>query len=128
MPQTTIVVFRKENGDVPLLDWLSMVESTNFRAFAKCIAKIQELERLGFELKPPHTKLLRDGIYELRIKEGRQNYRVLYFFSGKNIAVLSQGFTKESEVPPAEIALAIANKRLVLQDFDKHTADFEQDE
>jgi putative component of toxin-antitoxin plasmid stabilization module len=83
---------------------------------------------LGFELKPPHTKLLRDGIYELRIREGRQNYRVLYFFSGKNIAVLSQGFTKESEVPPAEIARAIANKRLVLQDFDKHTADFEQDE
>ena len=39
------------------------------------------------------------------------HYRSLYFFSGKNIVVVSHGLKKEGEVPPVEIKRAIERKR-----------------
>jgi len=33
-------------------------------------------------------QFLKDGIYELRVRKGRVNYRTLYFFHGRNLAVL----------------------------------------
>jgi len=35
------------------------------------------------------------------------NHRILYFFSGKNIVVISHGISKESEVPAEEINRAM---------------------
>jgi hypothetical protein len=39
------------------------------------------------------------------------HYRILYFFSGKNVVVVSHGLTKEDEVPAVEIRRAIERKR-----------------
>jgi len=76
----------------------------------KCRAKLMRLAALGFELRRPEADLLRDGIYELRIGLSHINYRLLYFFSGKDAVVVSQGLTKEAKVPPGEIELAIARR------------------
>ena len=42
--------------------------------------------------------MLRDGIYELRIGLQGLNYRILYFFHGKEAAVVSHGLIKERRV------------------------------
>ena len=43
------------------------------------------------------------GIYELRAKAGRNQYRMLYFFHGRQAVVISHGITKQaSAVPPIE--------------------------
>jgi hypothetical protein len=39
------------------------------------------------------------------------NYRILYFFHGRNLAILGHALTKEDKVPKADIARAIRRKR-----------------
>ena len=39
------------------------------------------------------------------------NYRILYFFYGQIIAVLSHGLVKEREVPSRDIEEAVRRKR-----------------
>ena len=67
---------------------------------------------LGHELRRPEADLLRDGIYELRIRLGTINYRLLYFLHGRQIAVVAHGLTKEDVVPATDINRAAARMRL----------------
>lgn len=73
----------------------------------------------------PIAKPLRAGIYELRARAGTVNYRILYFFHGRNVAVISQGLTKEGVVPANLINRAIEHKQLVESDPLTHTIEFE---
>ena len=57
--------------------------------------------------------------------ENAINYRILYFFCGKNIACLSHGITKEDKVPGVEISRAIRRMNLVKSDFEKYTQEWE---
>ncbi|REJ74966.1 MAG: type II toxin-antitoxin system RelE/ParE family toxin [Planctomycetota bacterium] len=124
MPQTEIRVFRDGRGRVPLLEWLDDLEAREPRAYVKCLERILALESLGHELRRPRADYLRDGVYELRCRIGRVNYRMLYFFHGSHSAVMSHGFTKEGDIPDSEIDRAVAHKRLVERDSDKHTAEW----
>ena len=100
MPQSEVIFF-KEGETIPIRDWLkkqpAMVQ-------IKCLAYIAQLEAKGHELRRPAADFFRDGIYELRPSYQGVNYRILYFFAGKNIVVVSHGLRKEREVPAAEIA------------------------
>jgi len=107
MPKAHVVFFRDEDGTVPVLAFLDTLLD---RAKVKVIAVIERLGELGFELRRPEADYLGDGIYELRTKLGHINYRVLYFFHGKIAAVLSNAFTKEDKIPPAELKKAIERK------------------
>jgi putative component of toxin-antitoxin plasmid stabilization module len=76
---------------------------------------------LGHELRRPEADYLRDGIYELRIKRGHVNYRILYFFHGNVAAVLSHGLVKERTVPSKEINKAIQRKQKFEQNPERHS-------
>jgi phage-related protein len=108
MPTTDTVFYREANGSVPALEWLDGMG--NAKAIVKCRAKLMRLAGLGRELRRPEADLLRDGIYELRIGLSHINYRLLYFFHGRDTVIVSHGFTKEGKVPASEIALAIARR------------------
>jgi phage-related protein len=110
MPQTRLVFFKEADGSVPVRDWLRELRQRRPKAFAKCVVRIRRLAELGYELRRPECDLLRDGIYELRIRDGRTNYRVLYFFHGRNVAVLAHAITKEDKVPTVEIDRALRRK------------------
>ena len=120
MPQTELFFYQEEDGTVPVHAWLRDLAATNRKAAAACIAKLKMLHAFGHELRRPSVDLLRDCIYELRAKQGRVNYRMLYFFHGKNVAVLAAGLTKEKKVPPADIKRALQRKKRYEQDPDKH--------
>jgi phage-related protein len=122
MPQTSIRVFQVSEGDAPLLNWLETLEKRHPKAYAKCLERILQLERLGNELRRPAGDFLRDGVYELRAKDGRVQYRILYFFCGTHDACLSHGITKEGAVPDKEIELALKRKEMVRGDLDRFTA------
>ena len=64
---------------------------------------------------------LEEDIYELRIRRGRGNYRILYFFHGQNIAILAHGLVKEDVIPQADLTRAIKRKEAFLKDPEKHT-------
>ena len=106
MPRTEVVFFAEDNGSVPIVNWLDGLVS---KAQIKCLTKLKRLEEQGHELHRP-THVLRDGIYELRVGLKGINYRILYFFHGKEAVVISHGITKEREVPLKEIELA-ANRK-----------------
>lgn len=124
MPRTEIRAFRDVDGTVPILQWLQRLWITEPRARGKCVARIVELSEFGYEMRRPQADTLRDGIHELRASVAGKNYRILYFFHGKNAVTLSHGVLKERRVPPREIDLAIARMRLVRNDPDQYTADF----
>ena len=70
----------------------------------------------GHELRRPAADFLRDGIYELRASYSGVQYRILYFFHGRDVVVLSHGITKGQRVSPAEIGRAIERRALVVKD------------
>jgi phage-related protein len=76
---------------------------------------------MGFELRRPEADYLRDDIYELRASHRRVHYRILYFFHGRQAAVLSHLITKEGRVPDPEIDRAILHKSKFEADPEKHT-------
>ena len=80
------------------------------KAREKCLARLKRLEDVGHELRRPEADYLRDGIYELRASLQGVNYRMLYFFYGGSAVVVSHGITKEREVPPREIDVAVRRK------------------
>ena len=90
-------------------------------AYAKCVAVIERLAEFGFELRRPTADLLRDGIYELRARKGRVNYRLLCFFHGRNVAIVAHGLTKEDRVPPADVERALRRKQAFEADPEMHT-------
>ncbi len=119
MVQTEVFFFREPKGDsVPFLEWL---DELPMKVKSKCTERIDRLGELGHELRRPEADFLRDGIYELRASYQGVHYRMLYFFAGKAVVVVSTGLTKEREVPPREIEQAVERKRMVEADFQKFT-------
>jgi hypothetical protein len=104
MPKTETVLFADGDGTAPLLEWL---DRQDHKVQDKCLAKIERLQELGYELRRPEADYLRDGIYELRVRHRSVNYRILYFFHDRT-AVVSHGLTKEDVVPDREIELALS--------------------
>ena len=121
MPRTDVVFYQDAAGDVPVLDWLKKLRRSDQQAYAKCIAAIERLAEFGHELRRPLADFLRDGIQELRVRKGRVNYRVLYFFHGKDLAVLAHAITKEVEVPDADIDRAVRRKKAFASNPAVHT-------
>jgi len=112
------VVFYKEGDTVFVRDWLNSLPA---KAARKCLAYLDMLEQQGHELRRPSADFLRDGIYELRPTFQGVNYRILYFFSGRNVVVVSHGIMKESVVPDVEIDRAIDRKQRFTANPDAHT-------
>ena len=121
MPQTRLVFFQDADGTAPVWEWLKDLRGRNPKAFAKCVVRIRRLVECGHELRRPEADLLRDGIYELRAGLGTVNYRILYFFHGRNVAVLAHAITKENEIPVVEINRAVERKRIFIASPNAHT-------
>lgn len=117
MPPTTVVLFAEPDGACPLLDWLDGLPE---KVRLKCIVRIERLAEMGYELRRPEADSLRDGIYELRVRAGNVNYRVLYAFH-EQTAVVTHGLTKEDKVPDKEIDRAIERMRRFKTDPNRHT-------
>jgi putative component of toxin-antitoxin plasmid stabilization module len=63
---------------------------------------------------------VRDGIHELRIRKGHVNCRILYFFHGRDVAVLGHALAKEDVVPDADIERALMRKVRLEKDPEAH--------
>jgi phage-related protein len=56
------------------------------------------------------------------MKKGRVNYRILYFFHGRNAVALLHALTKERAVPDADVDRALERKRRFERDPQSHRA------
>lgn len=127
MPQTEVYFYKDDDGSVPVLDWLLALQTRNERAAKKCFALVKLLRDLGSELRRPRADMLRDGVYELRTEVGNVNYRILYGFVGKDVAVLAAGLTKEKTVPAREIDRAVERVAKYKQNPTRHRFEYEEE-
>jgi phage-related protein len=118
MPRIQVVFYQDEDGSVPILEWFELIPQ---KALDKCRVKLERLRDLGHELRRPEADYLRDGIYELRVRVGSVNYRMLYFFHENIAAVVSHGLTKDKQVPPRDIDRAVVAKQRFVKDPRRHT-------
>lgn len=119
MPRTEVLIYCETDGTAPLL---TRFEKLPEKVQDKIVVRIEHLRDLGYELRRPEVDYLRHEIYELRVKAQAVNYRVLYFFHGRQLVVLSHGFSKQrSKVPDTEIKLAIRRRTKFLQSPSRHT-------
>lgn len=124
MPRVELILFREVDGSVPLVEWLDELIP---KARDRCLERLERLEEVGHELRRPHADYLRDDIYELRAKHLGVNYRMLFFFHGTKVVVVSHGFSKqESKVPKQEIDKAIRRMNEFRAAPAKHAAKFEE--
>jgi phage-related protein len=122
MPITEVVFYKDRTGAAPVLDWLDELKASDKKGWTNCVARIERLREAGHELRRPEADFLRDGVHELRAKHGRLQYRILYFFHGRNVAVLAHGIVKrEAAVSPVDIERALNRKALFLQNPPLHT-------
>ena len=114
-----VVFYCNEGGDAPIVDWLGKLPE---RALIRCRARLKLLEAQGHQLRRPAADYLRDGIYELRARAGRVQYRMLYFFHGREAIVVSHGITKGgAAVAVVEIERALARRRAFEANPGQHT-------
>lgn len=81
-------------------------------------------DRARYRPSAPHADYLEDGLYELRAKDGRVQYRILYALVNQ-VAVLVHGFSKEGVIPLIEMQRAQERRRAYVGDPAMHT--FEDD-
>lgn len=121
MPVTDVLIYRELDGTVPFLEFL---DGLGVRARDRVLAKLFLLGQLGHELRRPAADYIAGtDLYELRIKDYRINYRVLYFFHGQTAAVVSHGLSKEDRVPDREISLATRRMTQFKASPERHTYD-----
>ena len=117
MPSTTVVFFIEDDKSIPSLIWL---DDLPVKVQDKFIVRIERLAECGFDLRRPEADFLRDGMYELRARCCRVNYRLLYFFFNQE-AVISHGVTKKDKVPDKDINLAIERMNKFAKNPRKYT-------
>lgn len=61
---------------------------------------IQLLQDNGYRLREPYSKALENGIFELRIKQGNNISRIMYFFYVDQHIILTNGFIKKTQKTP----------------------------
>ena len=111
MPETKVYFFQDEDGSVPCKAWLQKLRHQDQKAYLKCIDSLERLKAVGFNLRRPVADYVKEGIYELRVRSNNIQYRILFFFHGKNMIILSHGLRKEDKIPETEIQRALLRKK-----------------
>ena len=88
MQDFDIIFYDKPDGTEPVKEFL---DSLDVKMRAKMIRTIVMLQKNGYELREPYSKMLNDDIS-----------RVLYFFIVGKKVVLTNGFIKKTQKTPKE--------------------------
>jgi len=121
MPEVQVVFYMEDEGTVPMTAWLEELRAQG-KHRAKCIKWLTLLRNMGRDLRRPKADFLRDGIHELRVQLGFENYRMPYFFYGRHRVVVTHGISKHTdEVPPEEIDKAVKRKDKYESNPELHT-------
>ena len=99
-----IIFYDTADGKCPVQDFLDSLEP---KFLAKTLRTIDLLETNGPLLREPYSKLLENGIFELRTKHGSDINRVFYFFIIGQKIILTNGIIKKTaKTPKSAIDLA----------------------
>ncbi len=105
-----ITFYRTASGHCPVEQFL---DSLTARQGAKATWTLGLIEELEIVPQQYFKKLVdTNDIWEVRINVGRDTFRILSFFDGPKLVVLSHAFAKKTQkVPRSDIRLAEQRKR-----------------
>ena len=105
----TINFYRQPNGKSPVEEFL---DSLTGKQAQKVLWVLQLIEELEIVPRQYFKKLVdSEGIWEVRVQFGNDIFRLLGFFDGGILLILTNGFAKKTQkTPPQEIALAVRRK------------------
>lgn len=84
-------------------DWLNDLDT---KQLARAKAHIDRLKEMGNTLRPPISKALRDGLFELRFTLADTERRITYRFADNRRIVLLTTFAKQRSNERAQIKRA----------------------
>lgn len=105
----TVNFYRTESGNCPVEDFLESLSGKQAQKVVWVLRLIEELDNVpGQYLK----KLVNtEDIWEVRVQFGGNIFRLLGFFDGSTLLILTTGFAKKSQkTPQQEIELATRRK------------------
>jgi putative addiction module killer protein len=102
-PLWKIKYWCNDKGDSSIEKWLDSLSNDQLKSVAK---EMKLLELAGNLLRLPHSKSLKDGLFELR--ERTYGFRIYYTFLKKKVILMLQAGDKKSQ----DSDIKIARKRL----------------
>jgi len=102
-----IEYYQSETGRFPVVEF---IESLDAKSGAKVARTLDLLEEFGINLGMPYARYLEKQLWELRIRHGRNRYRIIYFLATGETFVLLHGFAKKSG-PVSREDIEIAGNR-----------------
>lgn len=105
-----IEFYEKPNGRCPISDFLNKLSPKDDLPFIE--KALDRLEKYGHGLQRPYVDLLRDDIWELRVRTRRGQIRILYFYFFRTKIIITHGIIKKAgRVPDNEIEKAIEYRK-----------------
>ena len=113
----TVELYEKVDGKIPVLDFILSLDP---KQQAKIYREIDLLEKFGNELHYPHVDIIRGkkymNLWELRIEFASNIFRIFYFLSQNNNAVLLHGIVKKKQkTPQKELDVALERMKEYLR-------------
>lgn len=103
---TEVFFYVDARGRQPVRDWM---EALSVKTQQKIAAWIHLLEAEGHQLRRPYADKVRGALYELRIRFGADQIRILYFFFMRDKIILLHVFRKKQDrIEARDIELAEA--------------------
>ena len=100
----SIEYYQSEAGKSPVSEFIDSMETS---AKARVARNLDLLEEFGIELGMPYAKHLGKQLWELRIRQARNRYRIIYFLASGQTFVLLHGLTKKTgPVPRSDLETA----------------------
>jgi phage-related protein len=105
----TINFYRLPNGKSPIEEFL---DSLTGKQAQKVLWVLQLVEELDVVPRQYFKKLVDiENLWEIRIQFGNDIFRLLGFFDGGTLLILTNGFSKKTQkIPAQEITLALRRK------------------
>jgi len=109
-----IVFYKTKDGKCPVEDFLDSLNSKQAQKAIWVMQLIEELEQVPTTYLKKLTNT--DEIWEIRIQQSNNIFRLLGFFNEGQFIVLTNGFKKKTQkTPKSEISLAENRKADYLQ-------------
>lgn len=106
----TIRFYRTVNGASPVEQFLDSLNGKQAQKVLWVLKMIEELPTVPGQYFKKLTGT--DDLWEMRVQYGGDTFRLLGFFEGAHLVILTNGFAKKSQKTPlSEIALAERRKR-----------------
>jgi len=106
-----VELYETERGNCPVEDFLEEIEDEKLKV--KLWALIDLLSEKGEYLTTPHAQKLKNtnDIWELRLRYKKNQYRILYFFTGDKIILLHAFVKKTRKIPDQDKKIAEKRRR-----------------